>query len=147
MTSILVVEDTKALAKVYEGYLRREPYELEFVETVTGAKKALVESIYEGVLLDLRLPDGDGLDILKWMNDKSLASAVVVMTAEGSLTRAVDAMKLGASDFIVKPFAADRLVYTVRNALERKKLIREVETIRHEYDRGEFAGFIGRSLV
>ncbi len=62
-------------------------------------------------------------------------------------TTAVEAMREGAADFIVKPFAADRLVYTLRNVLERRRLSRVVENLEQEFDRGEFGGFIGGSLA
>ena len=71
---------------------------------------------------------------------------MVVITAHGSVNTAVEAMKEGAFDFIVKPFNADRLIYTLRNALERQHLVETVETLKEDFGRREFCGFIGSSL-
>ena len=69
-----------------------------------------------------------------------------MITAHGSVNTAVEAMKEGAFDFIVKPFNADRLIYTLRNALERQHLAETVETLKEDFGRREFCGFIGSSL-
>jgi two-component system repressor protein LuxO len=70
----------------------------------------------------------------------------IVVTAEESVNRAVEAMRFGAFDFIVKPFSADRLRVTVRNALERRRMADQIATIQEESGNDRFAGFIGRSL-
>lgn len=81
------------------------------------------------------------------MHARELQTAVIVITAHGTIDTAVDAMRYGAFDFIVKPFRADRLVITLRNALERQRLARIVDTYRNELDRHEYCGFIGGSLA
>src|SRR6185312_13080155 len=90
----------------------------------TGARalEALREAIPEIVLLDIELPDANGIEILRSIRARKLPSAVIVVTAHGSVKTAVEAMREGAYDFIVKPFAPDRLLVTVRNALERRRL-------------------------
>jgi len=138
------VEDTPPLARVYREYLRFEPIELETVETGEAALAAIEREVPEVVLLDLRLPDMDGLDILRWIRTRDLACDVVIITAHGSVAVAVEAMREGAYDFLVKPFSHDRLTVTLRNALERRALKSMVEDLappRH----GAFAGFVGAS--
>jgi DNA-binding NtrC family response regulator len=83
----------------------------------------------DAVLLDLRLPDMDGLDVLKHIRTRKFPAAVVVITADGSLNRAIEAMREGALDFLVKPFNADRLLITVNNVLERQRLNSMVESL------------------
>jgi DNA-binding NtrC family response regulator len=83
----------------------------------------------DAVLLDLRLPDMDGLDVLKQIRTHEFPAAVVVITADGSLNRAVEAMREGALDFLVKPFNADRLLITLGNVLERRRLNSMIESL------------------
>jgi two-component system repressor protein LuxO len=97
------------------------------------------------MLLDLQLPDCDGLDWLAAAEGLLAKTSVIVVTADGSVARAIEAMRLGAYDFLVKPLAAERLTTTVRNAVERRRLEREVEAGRKLVARDRFQGFVGRS--
>jgi len=144
---ILLVEDTLSLARLYTEYLRLEPYALTHVETGTAALQAILRRPPDLVLLDLKLPDMNGIEILRRITTDSIPSAVVVITADGSIATAVDAMREGAADFVVKPFAADRLRVTLRNALERQRLSKMVQTFKQEVGRDRYHGFIGSSLA
>ena len=144
---VLLVEDTVPLARTYEAYLGDEPYDVTHVETGAAAMAALADDTPAVVLLDLMLPDMDGLNILEHISTQNLSIAVIVITANASLNTAIDAMRLGASDFLVKPFTADRLKVTLSNTLERQNLSKIVETYRNEIDRHEYLGFIGSSLT
>ncbi len=143
---VLLVEDTPSLSLVYRGFLSSEGTGVDLAETGQAALAALAERRYRVILLDLVLPDMDGFDILRKVRDEGLDATVVVITAHGSLNIAVQAMQLGATDFLVKPFARERLCTTVRNALERTALRESVETLRQEYGRHHFQGFVGSSL-
>ena len=145
-TSILLVEDTVALARTYEAYLKKGAYDVVHVETGAEGMAGVSENPPEIVLLDLVLPDMDGLEILKYISEKEIPSAVIVITANASLNTAIDAMRLGAMDFLVKPFSADRLIVTIENVIERQHLSKIVNTYRNDIDRREYAGFIGASL-
>ncbi len=140
---VLLIEDATPLARVYREYLRDEPYLVAHVETGGEALAAIGERLPEAIILDLKLPDMDGLDILRHVHERRMPTSVVVITAHGSVNIAVEAMKEGAFDFIVKPFNANRLIYTLRNALERQHL---AETLKEDFGRREFCGFIGSSL-
>ncbi|NNG02979.1 MAG: sigma-54-dependent Fis family transcriptional regulator [Inquilinus sp.] len=147
LNTVLLVEDTVALARTYRGFLRGEPYDIRHAETGAEALAALNEYTPQVVLLDLKLPDCDGLDILREISTRRLPTAVIVITAHGSLDTAVQAMRAGASDFLVKPFNKERLRVTLRNMLERNELARVVKTYKETIDRHGFAGFIGSSLA
>ncbi|MEI8393629.1 MAG: sigma-54 dependent transcriptional regulator [Rhodospirillaceae bacterium] len=143
--NILLIEDTVPLARVYVEYMRQEQYNVTHVETGEAALTALASAAPDAVVLDLKLPDADGLDILRHIREQAPDTSVVVITAHGSVNTAVDAMRQGAFDFIVKPFNAARLNVTLRNALERKKLTRIVEVYRKTLERDRFYDFIGAS--
>jgi two-component system, repressor protein LuxO len=143
---VLLVEDTLPIAGVYLEYLRREPVTVLHVETLAAAKAALVAQHPAAVLLDLELPDGNGLDLIAAARGGGVDAAFVVVTAHGSINSAVEAMRAGAQDFLVKPFNADRLLTTLRNALERRRLARIVETLGAATGGGVFEGFIGADL-
>ena len=145
--NILLVEDTVSLAKTYIAFLKDLPYDVTHVETGREANAFLADTTPDAVLLDLVLPDGSGLEILKSISERGLPTSVVVITAHGSVNTAVEAMRLGAFDFIVKPFNAERLTVTLKNALERQRLAKIVETYKTNFDRQEYCGFIGSSLA
>lgn len=143
---ILLVEDSPSLAAVYESYLENNDYAVSLVETGKEAMLRLMQSPPDVVLLDLKLPDMDGMDILCYIHDNGLPCEVIIITAHGSIDVAVDAMQNGAFDFLVKPFDAKRLTVTVGNALEHRTLSKEVESYRESFSRHHYEGFIGESL-
>lgn len=102
---------------------------------------------YDVVLLDLQLPDCDGLELLADLPNLPVEMSVIVVTANGSIKRVTNAMRLGAYDFLVKPLASERLITTVRNAVERRALTQEVKIVRKLVTRDSFEGFIGKSPV
>ncbi|MCB9958681.1 MAG: sigma-54-dependent Fis family transcriptional regulator [Rhodospirillaceae bacterium] len=143
---VLLVEDTPSLSLVYRGFLSAEGIACDLVETGEDAVAALGQAHYRVVLLDLKLPDMDGLEVLRRVDVVDLGSAAVVITAHGSVNVAVDAMKLGASDFLMKPFAKERLLTTVRNALDRTRLQETVDTLTDTFGRKSYYAFVGQSL-
>ncbi|MBI1243720.1 MAG: response regulator [Alphaproteobacteria bacterium] len=145
--SILVVEDSEATAALYEEYLRSADYRVKVAGTVALALGLLGSERFDAVVLDLNLPDGNGLSVLKEIRRQSLPVETLVVTATGTLAVAVEAMREGAFDFIVKPFARDRLLVTMRNAMERRRLRVAVDTYESEFGRNRYFGFVGASLA
>ena len=143
---VLIVEDSRAMAEVYMGYLKREAWRLVHVETGAEALAVIEREPPHALLLDLNLPDMNGMEILRAVVARGLPVAVVVITANDSVLLAVQAMRDGAWDYLVKTqFDADRLRLTVRNALERQRLDQLVATLR-DGARDGYCGFIGSSL-
>ena len=140
---ILLVEDTSVLAKTYIQYLRNKPYDITHVVNGRDAIEYLKQHVPRAVLLDLQLPDISGMDVLAFVREQEIPCPVIMITAHGSINVAVDAMKAGAFDFVVKPFAAERIIVTLGNAVERQKLEDLVETYRQEMDRDGFHQIIG----
>ncbi|HBT40565.1 MAG TPA: sigma-54-dependent Fis family transcriptional regulator, partial [Rhodospirillaceae bacterium] len=141
---LLLVEDDPPLARVYQEYLKSEPYEVIHAETGKEALKALGEGSFDALVLDVQLPDMSGLEILKKVSQENSRTAVVVITAHGSINMAVDAMREGAADFLMKPFNAERLIFTLRNALERQELKGIVQILKKDFTRDAYCGFIGK---
>jgi two-component system repressor protein LuxO len=143
---VLVIEDTMSIAMVFRSWLGRKDIQTEFASTGAEGLEKIRSGLYRAVLLDLQLPDTNGIEILKQVQRENLDVAIVVVTASGSISNAVEAMRLGAYDFIVKPASEERLVTTMRNALERTSLRRAVSEIRKGYEETGTHGFIGASL-
>jgi DNA-binding NtrC family response regulator len=129
LSDVLLIEDTLSMARVYLEYLKRGPFRARHCMTGREALADIERNPADAVLLDLRLPDMDGLDVLKHVRARKFPAAVVVITADGSLNRAIEAMREGALDFLVKPFNADRLLITLNNVLERQRLNSMVESL------------------
>ncbi|GGA83767.1 sigma-54-dependent Fis family transcriptional regulator [Neiella marina] len=145
--SILLVEDSDSLAAVYQAYLADEPAQLTRVASGEAAIRAMTDNPPSVLLLDLKLPDMSGLDVLQWLNGQRFEPVVIMITAHGSIDVAVDAMRLGAIDFLEKPFDGARLHVTVRNAMKLSRLQNLVEGYEADSARSSFQGFIGGSLV
>ena len=124
----LIVEDSATLCAIYSQYLDGSGLEVTTVETLADAKAALVGWHPHLVLLDIELPDGNGLDLLNETVNLSSPPAVVVMTGHGE-QHAEQAIQRGAADFLTKPFDASRLRVTLRNAAEKLTLSQQVETL------------------
>ncbi len=143
---VLAIEDSPSILRLYRAVLSKLDVEAADADTGARAMEALRDATPDLVLLDLELPDLNGLDILRAIRQRGLPCIVIVVTAHGSVKTAVDAMREGAYDFIVKPFAPDRLLVTVRNALERRRL--EHLAAAHKVAlNAHFAGLIGASLA
>jgi two-component system repressor protein LuxO len=143
---ILVIEDSKPLATLYLEYLRDQHLDLQHVETGQDARQAITDKPPHLILLDLKLPDMDGQEILEWVRSEGIPSAICIITGHGSVDIAVDLMRLGADDFLEKPINAGRLKTSVNNLLERNRLQHLVQDIQTTFERERYQGFIGASL-
>jgi DNA-binding NtrC family response regulator len=143
---ILMVEDSASLAAVYRAYLQEGAYQLVTVESLGGARDALDTFRPDLVLLDVELPDGNGLDFLADIRHLESPPRVIVMTAHGSSDLAEEAIRQGASDFLTKPFDAARLRVTLANAASRMQQDRRISEL-SSLERDRFGKFIGSSLA
>ena len=127
---LLVVEDEDLVRWSVVERLRKAGYELEEAANGADAVKAAKRTPYDLALLDMRLPDTTGLNVMKELLKLQPEIQVLIMTAYSSVDTAVEAMKLGAFDYLSKPFNLDELALTVDRALENVHLRREVKTLR-----------------
>ena len=146
MASILVVDDKASMRKMLQSALEDMKHKPKVVSSGSAALVELKKQGYDLVLTDVRMPDLNGMDLLKEMRRRKIDTQVVVMTAFGTIETAVEAMKLGAVDYLTKPFSIDHLKLTVDKALKLKKLNVENKGLRQALDDlYEFDGVPGES--
>ncbi|HEY4067473.1 MAG TPA: sigma-54 dependent transcriptional regulator [Burkholderiaceae bacterium] len=117
--SLLVVDDEPDLRTLYELTLLREGYDIETAGTVQDALLHLKDRVYSAVITDMRLPDGTGLDVLRWLEESGRREKTIVITAYGSAENAVEALKAGAYDYLTKPVDLKQFRAVVASALGR----------------------------
>ena len=117
--ALLLIEDNERLASLLKQGLEKTGFKVDVIDTATDAKEALAAIKFEVVILDLGLPDEDGLSVLKTMRQRGDMTPVIIMTARGSLRERVDGLDSGADDYLVKPVALEELVARI-NALLRR---------------------------
>jgi len=144
--NILIIEDTASMALVFQKWLKKSGLSAEIVGTGGEGMEKLRTGKFKAVLLDLDLPDMKGQEVIKLAKEEGLDITFVIVTASGSINVAVDAMRLGAYDFLIKPAAEERLITTVRNALEREVIQSTVKEIKKRSSRKSKHGFTGSSL-
>jgi two-component system, NtrC family, response regulator HydG len=143
---ILIVEDEAPMCELLTAFFSEKAYDVGTAQDGEHALARLEERDYALVITDIKLPGMSGLELLARIRVDWPEVAVVIMTAFSSISSAVEAMKLGAEDYIGKPFQLDELAITVEKALERLSLRREVRELRAEVrGRYNFSNIVGRS--
>ncbi len=141
---VLVVEDEEKLRRVIELQLGSAGFDVDKAGSAEEALKIVDRA--DVILTDLRLPNMDGLELLALIRRQNSQTPVIVMTAFGTIETAVEAMKSGATDFLLKPFSLDHLMTVIRKAMEMRELRDENRQLREELGRRyEFDNVIGRS--
>jgi DNA-binding NtrC family response regulator len=145
-TNILIVEDDQNLLDVLARVLRREGYDVAASNTVADGIDRLHKETPGVVLTDLYLPDGKGTEILDCAKSISADTDVIVMTANATVESAIEAMKKGARDYLLKPFQVEELLHQVRKTFERRALISENLFLKQEIkSKSRHADLTGRS--
>jgi DNA-binding NtrC family response regulator len=136
MASLLVIEDEEVLAKNVKRTLEKLGHRVVVAATCADGQRLFAEVEPDLTLLDLRLPDGNGLDVLRRLREQQSGASVIVMTAYATIADAVDAIKLGARDYLQKPLDLDDLRHAVGRVLEETQLKTEVSYYRSREARG-----------
>jgi two-component system response regulator PilR (NtrC family) len=143
---ILVVDDEASMRDVLSIMLHREGYHVDSAVDGAQAVKHLQDHSYDLVISDVQMPRMDGLQLLQHVRERSPDTVVIMITAFSSTEQAVEAMKHGAYDYIIKPFKNEEIRIVIKNALERKLLRQENIQLKKELEkRYSFAGLIGKS--
>src|SRR4030043_463084 len=131
--SVLIVEDDDTMRETLSHVLKRDGYEVYSENSGSGALSMIKKNIIDLILLDMRLPDVNGLEILKKIKEFDTEILVIMMTAYSDVQTAVSAMKSGAYHYINKPFELEELQLLIEKGLETKSLINEVRRLHHQH--------------
>ena len=143
---ILVIDDEAVVCLSCQRILGALGHAVEYRQSALDGLSAAVGGEYDLILLDLMMPELDGLEVLKRLREQGVSSEVVIITGYGTVETAVEAMKRGAADYVAKPFTPDELDMVVRKVAERSALLRENAALRSELEqRKQFEGIVGES--
>jgi DNA-binding NtrC family response regulator len=143
---ILVVDDDLEMCGLLSDVLKGEGFSVIALSDSLEASKALKREEFDAIVTDLKMKGLKGLDLLEDANKRAPLTPVIIITAFGTIESAIQAMKMGAYDYITKPFRTDELILTVKKALENRLLKREVVRLKKEVEtRYHFHQLIGRS--
>src|SRR5213082_589913 len=134
---ILIIDDERPILLTLEALLSRHGFETETASTAAAGLKALKNKAASLVLLDLQLPDAEGLEILDQIKTERPETQVIILTAHDTLNNAIESIKRGAYHFISKPYAPEELLSLVEKALEKQSLLRETEKLRKKTEQLE----------
>ena len=132
MAKILVIDDERSIRSALQSILkeREKTYDVETAENGKQGLDKLMESDYDVVLCDIKMSGMDGVEVLETIKATSPDTPVIMITGHGEVETAVDCMKKGAYDFITKPPDLNRLLTSIRNAMDRTQLVQEVKTLK-----------------
>ncbi len=148
MAKLLVVDDQRNMRTTLALMLRGGGHDVDEAENGEAAVDRLSAEVYDLVLTDLKMGSTDGLDVLRAAKEVSQLTEVIVMTAYGTIESAVEAMRLGAQDYIQKPFTEQELLLKVQKAVEQRRLAGEMSVMAAEFrERYKFDNIIGRSAA
>lgn len=133
MQKILIIEDKKSLAEMLKNALEIEGFGVKCAASIKSALSMLSEGGIDAIVADLKLPDGDGTEIIKQVQQSNPFIPIIIMTAHGSIEVAVKAVKDGAYDFITKPFDPDHLILVLKRAIAEKTVTKENLIIKNEF--------------
>jgi len=146
VAQILIVDDERSMREFLEILLQREGHDVRACASVADALQALEDADFDLVISDIKMPGSSGLDLLERVKESSPDSPVILITAHGSTESAVEAMRLGAYDYLTKPCSVDEICLVVGKALEKYDLSSENKRLRRELqERSELPTMMGKS--
>ena len=147
MPRILIIDDEKAIRNTLKEILEFENYTVDQAEDGPAGLDMLIQQRYDVVLCDIKMPKMDGLEVLTRAQAMGTDAAFIMVSAHGSIDTAVEATKKGAYDFLSKPPDLNRLLLTVRNALDRTKLVSETKTLKKKLSVTKGSEMVGSSAA
>jgi len=145
-TKIFIVDDELVMRKSLSGWLKRDGYDVDTAESGEEAIEKLKQTRFDLLLVDIKMEGISGLEVLKHVRENDPDMAVVMITAYGSISTAIEAMKNGAYDYLLKPFDPDELGLLIEKIIEQQAQARENLFLKEQYkDRTRFESMIGQS--
>ena len=146
MHRILIVDDEKGMRDLLSIMLKNDGYRVDTAESATRARDLISRTSYDLVLSDIAMPDGSGVDVLRTARETQPDCIVILITAYASTESAIEALKLGAYDYIIKPFDVEELRIVLKNALEKRQLEQENTLLKRELkETSRFDDLVGES--
>lgn len=145
MGKVLVIDDEKSIRNTLKDILSYEKLDVDLAEDGLNGLEMVRENDYNLILCDIKMPNIDGMEFLEKVEIFKPGSTVVMISGHGNIETAVEALKKGAFDYIAKPLDLNRLLVTVRNALERKELVEETKTLKRKLNKKTITDIIGTS--
>jgi DNA-binding NtrC family response regulator len=135
MPTILVIDDEKSIRRTLREILEYEGYKVEEANDGVEGLNLMKEKQYDAVLLDIKMPKMDGMEVLDKIMETSKETPVIMVSGHGTIDTAVEAVKKGAYDFVAKPMDLNRLLISLRNALEKASLVTETKILKRKVTR------------
>ena len=145
MAKILIIDDEKSIRRALREILEYEKYEIEEAEDGPSGLEKLRANTYDLVFCDIKMPKMDGLELLEKVQSEEIDSPIVMISGHGNIDTAVESIKKGAYDFIQKPLDLNRILVTVRNALDKTNLIQETKVLKQKISKVKSSEIIGNS--
>ncbi len=145
MGKILVIDDERPIRRTLSEILEFEKFKVDQAEDGEQGLKMAQENEYDVILCDIKMPKMDGLEVLEKIQELDYDPAIVMISGHGTIDTAVDALKKGAFDYIPKPPDLNRLLVTVRNAMDKKELVQETKVLKKKLNKVKSANIIGES--
>ncbi|MBT6440363.1 MAG: sigma-54-dependent Fis family transcriptional regulator [Flavobacteriales bacterium] len=145
MTKILIIDDEKPIRNTLREILEYEKFQVDDAEDGLIGINLAKSTDYDVVLCDIKMPKMDGTEVLEQILEMKPNTSVVMISGHGNIETAVDALKKGAFDYIAKPLDLNRLLVTVRNALDRTTLVEETKVLKRQVSKGKDVDMIGES--
>ena len=130
MANILVIDDENSIRRSLKEILEFENHTVDEAEDGEAGYNMALKNNYDVILSDIKMPKFDGLELLQKLNESAVLSSIIMMSGHGSIETAVSALKSGAYDYLAKPIDLNRLLVTVRNALEKNSLLSETKSLK-----------------
>ena len=130
MANILVIDDENSIRRSLKEILEFENHTVDEAEDGEAGYNMAIKNNYDVILSDIKMPKLDGLELLQKLNESTILSSIIMMSGHGSIETAVSALKSGAYDYLAKPIDLNRLLVTVRNALEKNSLLSETKSLK-----------------
>ncbi len=145
MGKVLVIDDERPIRNALKEILEFEKFEVSLAEDGEEGLKMALKGNYDLILSDIKMPKLDGMEVLEKLLSEKPELPVIMISGHGTIETAVEAVKMGAFDFIAKPLDLNRLLVTVRNALDKKELVRETKQLRKKVFKNKLHEIIGES--
>ena len=135
MAKILVIDDERSIRSTLKEILEYEKYEVDLAESGKEGLESFEIGKYDIILCDIKMPEMDGIEVLEKIFEQSTDTQVIMISGHGNIDTAVQAIKMGAYDFIEKPLDLNRMLITIRNAMDKSTLITETKVLKKKVNK------------